>query len=71
MDDTTISLHEFAWSTLTDNQKYRINMMYELKKKIDCIEPGKTKRSIYRLIAEQFPGFSVSRIEYISSHELK
>jgi hypothetical protein len=70
MDSTSVSKLEFAWHSLTDNQKHRINMMYELKRCLDKKGEGETKRSVYRLIAERFPGYSVETIEYISNHQL-
>jgi hypothetical protein len=44
--------------------------MYELKTCLDNKGEGETKRSVYRLIAERFPGYSVETIEYISNHQL-
>lgn len=69
-NNTSITLLEFAWDNLTDNQRYAITMKYELKKAIDKLEEGATKRSVYRLIAERFPGYSMDRIEWIYKNKL-
>jgi hypothetical protein len=70
MDSISVTKLEFAWYSLTDNQRHRINMMYELKNCLANKNEGETKRSVYRLIAERFPGYSVETIEYISNHQL-
>ena len=69
MDSINISKLQFAWDSLTEHQQYRINMRYELKVMLYELPKDKTKRSCYAIIAERFPGYSIERIEYISSHE--
>jgi hypothetical protein len=68
-DNLSITFLEFAWHSLTDQQQFRINVKYELRKMLD--ERGnKTKAEVYRLVAEKY-GYTFERIKHIDTWEMK
>jgi len=66
---STLSLLEFAWNSLTDQQRFRIQMKYDLVRKLDKRGDG-TKMNVYRVIAEKY-NYTVERILEIANKELK
>jgi hypothetical protein len=60
MQNVSITFLEFAWNSLTEQQQYRINVKYELKKRLEN-RNGQSKADIYRMIADEF-GYSFKRI---------
>jgi len=68
MDNTDITFLLFAWDSLTEQQQYRINMRYELKKSLENLPVGQSKRSCYRDISSKFTSYSMDTIEYIANH---
>lgn len=68
-DNLSISFFEFAWYSLTSQQQYRINVKYELKKRLDA-RGNKTKADVYRLVAEKY-GYTFERIKHIDTWEMK
>jgi hypothetical protein len=68
-ENTNISFLEFAWSTLTEQQQYRINVKYELIQSLKNKPQESTKREVYRLIADKF-GYTLRRIERIANEDL-
>lgn len=64
MDNTNISFLEFAWNSLTEQQQFRINVKYELKRELEA-NTG-CKRDVYRLIAKKH-SYTVKRIEDIAN----
>lgn len=65
---TSVSFLEFAWDSLTDQQKFRIKVKYELKQAIK--EREGTKMDVYRIVADKF-GYTVERIKVIANTDLK
>ena len=63
MSSTTISLYEFAWNSLTDQQQYRINVKYELVKALK--NRTGTKVNTYKAIADKY-GYTVKRVQDIA-----
>jgi hypothetical protein len=68
MDNKLISLYEFAYHSLTEQQQYRVNMKYDLKKQLN-INTG-CKRHVYKAIADKY-GYTMETVEYIANHKLK
>ena len=62
------TLLEYAWQSMTDQQRFRINLKYEIKVKIETRKSDESKRTIYRAIADKH-GYTMKRIEYIDSHK--
>ena len=69
MNNTSISLYEFAWTTLTSQQQFRINVKYELVKRLQERKSNVKKRDVYRAVASEY-GYTMKRIEDIAN-ELK
>ncbi len=67
--NTSISLLEFTWSQLTDNQRYYINLKYELKKALES-RGDNSKVSVYKVISDRHPFYSVQRLKDIDLKEL-
>lgn len=67
-NNVSITLLEFAWHSLTEQQQYRINVKYELYEalKVNC----GCKRDVYRAIADKY-GYTLKRIEDIANSDLK
>lgn len=65
--NTSISLLEFSWNSLTTQQKFRVKVKYELKKALE--NRTGTKVSVYKAIAEKH-GYTIKRIQDIA-FELK
>jgi hypothetical protein len=68
--ENEISFLEFAYRTMTEQQKFRVNMQYDL---ISCLKnkPNNVKkRHIYRAIAEKYC-YQMERVEFIATHELR
>ena len=70
LNNVSTTFLEFAWNSLTDQQQFRINVKYELVQKLKNKEPGKSKRSMYRAIAEKY-GYTMRRIERIANEDLR
>lgn len=68
MDNQSTTFLEFAWNSLTDQQKFRIEVKYELSKRLK--ENNECKRTTYRAIALEY-GYTMARIEKIARVELK
>jgi len=70
MDNTSTTFLEFAWNSLTDQQQFRINVKYELAERLNDIKLGKSKRSVYRAVADKH-GYTMRRIERIANEDLR
>lgn len=68
MSNISITLYEFAWTTLTSDQKLRVEMKYDLVQQLNTNKG--CKRDVYRAIAGKY-GYTMERVEYIANHELK
>lgn len=72
-EDFTItqSVLQYAWNSLTDNQKLNIRIRYELKKMLDTREAKKHggKRHVYRTIQEKYGYHSMRSIEQIAQEK--
>lgn len=66
-NESNITFLQFAWDTLTEQQKFRINVKYDLTEKLR--NNTEKKRTVYRAIAEKY-GYTMERIEYIANNEL-
>ena len=68
-NNTSISLLEFAWSSLTDNQRYYINIKYELKQALDN-RGDKTKVSVYKAVSDKHQFYTIQRLKDIDLKDL-
>ena len=63
----SILFMEYAWHSLTEQQKVRICLKYELSIKLDEIEPEEVKRDIYRFISDKYGNVTMRTVENIAN----
>jgi hypothetical protein len=70
MDNTSITLLEFAWHSLTEQQQTRINLKYDLVNELKALPEGECKRDVYRVVADRYC-YTMIQVEWIANHKLK